>query len=216
MSDELAGGTMLAERPATPPAPGELKIREKRSWRNWQLVAAAGVMFLAGLYVESLSHVKPAPAVSSGYKLPPPATGGQSSNATATTVAGAGSAAATQPGSEAAGSTATSTPAADQVAIILLPRYPAGTGGTTGNWTSPSFTVSTGTWDIGWAYACTGSNPSFQVMVGPSNSVAVTGTSTSGQGVTPQSSSGTFTLAVQATAACYWAVKVTGVGTPAS
>ncbi|HMK63847.1 MAG TPA: hypothetical protein VK386_09530, partial [Acidimicrobiales bacterium] len=127
-----------------------------------------------------------------------------------TTTAPAGSVSTTLPTS---GASATTLP---QVAIVLVPRYPAGTGGTTGSWTSPSFTVASSPWNIGWAYACTGSNPSFTVTVNPGNTAAVTGTSLTGQNVTPESTTGTFTITATGSAGCQWAVKVTGIGTPAS
>ena len=36
-----------------PPAPGQLGIREKRSWKTWQLLAFGVVMLVVGLYIES-------------------------------------------------------------------------------------------------------------------------------------------------------------------
>jgi hypothetical protein len=44
----------------------------------------------------------------------------------------------------------------------------------------------------------------------PSGTPAVTSAAASGQSVTPQSSLGSQQIVVQASAACRWAVKVTG------
>ncbi|HMK63693.1 MAG TPA: hypothetical protein VK386_08745, partial [Acidimicrobiales bacterium] len=78
MDEGAPGGSTLLEHNERVPVPGELKIHEKRSWKTWQLCAMALAMFLVGLYVESLSHVKPVAAISNSYKLPPPASSGSS------------------------------------------------------------------------------------------------------------------------------------------
>ncbi len=87
-----------------------------------------------------------------------------------------------------------------------------------GNWTSPSFNIAGGTWNIGWAFQCvpapTG-GPSFQIFVvntgaPPGSAPAVTSTAATGNAITPQTSTGSQQVVVQTTAACRWAVKVTG------
>ncbi|HLX87000.1 MAG TPA: hypothetical protein VKR22_00860 [Acidimicrobiales bacterium] len=200
--------------------PGTLGIRERRAWRTWQLAGAAVLTFVFGLYIESLSHAKAGTSASPStpaYKLPTPTTvaGGASRSGTTVPVTGAGG------GGTGGGSTTTTaaptsgpttTVAATGTAIVLVPRYQA-----TGNWTSNSFTVTGGTWNIGWAYQCTpppASGPGFQVSVSPGGSTAVTESNASGQGVTPVTSTGAQTISVQAAPGCVWVVKATGIGTP--
>ena len=87
-----------------------------------------------------------------------------------------------------------------------------------GNWTSASFTTTAAPWNIGWAFRCApapAAGPSFQVFVTPAGSPpagtpAISETGASGQSVTAQSSPGAQTLVVQAPAGCTWIVKVTG------
>lgn len=200
--------------------PGTLGIRERRSWRTWQLIGAGLLTFVFGLYIESLSHAKAAPATtgssSRAYTPPPPsgasttlAAGGRTGSSTTVPATGASGASTTT--APASTTLPTTTVAASGTPVTLVPRYQA-----QGNWTSPSFTITGGTWNIGWAYQCTpppASGPGFQVTVGPSGTTAVTGTNPSGQGVTPVTSTGAQTISVQAPAGCVWVVKVTGVGT---
>ena len=98
-------------------------------------------------------------------------------------------------------------------ATVLVPQTTM-----SGNWTSPSFTIAGGTWNIGWAFQCapapTG-GPSFQIFVvntgaPPGSAPAVTSTAATGNAITPQTSTGSQQVVVQTTAACRWAVKVTG------
>ena len=96
---------------------------------------------------------------------------------------------------------------------VLLPEDQA-----SGNATTASFTVGGGTWNIGWAYQCTppASGPAFEVFVVPANGTpgstpAVTGTAASGQSVTPQTSTGSQKLVIEAPSGCRWVVKVTGI-----
>ena len=87
-----------------------------------------------------------------------------------------------------------------------------------GNWTSPAFTIAGGTWNIGWAFQCApapSGGPSFQIFVVNSGAAAgttpaVTSTAASGQAVSPETTAGSQQIIVQTTAACRWAVKVTG------
>ena len=88
----------------------------------------------------------------------------------------------------------------------------------TGNWTSPTFNIAGGTWNIGWAFACDpvpAQTPTFAVFVvnagaSPGTTPAVTSTAPSGQSVTPQTTTGSQQIVVQSPAGCRWVVKVTG------
>ena len=88
----------------------------------------------------------------------------------------------------------------------------------TGDWTSPVFNIAGGTWNIGWAFACSpvpASTPTFEVFVvntgaSPGPSPAVTSSAPSGQSVAPQTTTGSQQIDVRAPAGCRWAVKVTG------
>ncbi len=89
-----------------------------------------------------------------------------------------------------------------------------------GNWTSSSFTVGSGPWNLGWAYQCTpapAAGPAFQVFVfatgaSPGITPSVIGTPASGNGVTALSTLGSQQLEVRTPSSCVWKVKVTGVG----
>ena len=51
------GDTMNAPGPETgdaPPAPGQLMIKEQRSWRTWQLSTAAGAAVVFGMFLGNL------------------------------------------------------------------------------------------------------------------------------------------------------------------
>ena len=232
-----AGSDPAQAQPADPllassyqPEEGELKIKERRSWKTWQLLIAVALAVGFGMWLNGNAGTAsgdPAASgsgASGGYKLPP-------DGASATTVpasaaaAGAGSTATTAAGSTsttAAGSTSTTTAggstattAAPTVgpATVLIPQTTQ-----TGNWTSPAFTIAGGTWNIGWAFQCapapTG-GPSFQIFVvnsgaAPGSTPAVTSTAASGQSVSPETTAGSQQVIVQTTAACRWAVKVTG------
>lgn len=202
------------------PAPGELRIREKRTWKTWQLAVAMGLAVLIGLAINYRTVAATQSPGSSGgaYTLPTQAT------STTTTSAGGGSAAGTSTttttttSSTGAGSsptsstTTTSTGGSSQARLLLGPTQ------SQGNWTSPVFTITAPGWDIGWAFRCTvapTSGPSFQVSVAPAGltptgAAAISETGPSGQAVTTQSSTGQQVLVVQAPADCAWAVKVTG------
>lgn len=90
-----------------------------------------------------------------------------------------------------------------------------------GDWTSPSFDIAGGQWNIGWAFECSpapAGAPSFEVFVVPAGSSvsaaavpAVNESGSSGQSVTSQSTSGSQEIVVEAGSSCVWAVKVTGV-----
>jgi hypothetical protein len=205
------GGDSGTERPER----GELHIKERRSWRTWQLAMACAVTALIGMY---LGHGSGSPSASgagtsgSAYHVPPPSASA-SGTATTTTVAQSASSATTT----SLPTTATTAPtAATGTATVLVPRYQA-----QGNWTSTAFTITGGTWNIGWAFQCSpvpASGPSFQVFVvksgaAPAPPAAVSQTGASGQSINAQTSLGAQQLVVQAPAGCIWVVKVTGVGT---
>ena len=199
------------------PAPGELQIKERRAWKTWQMVVAVAVAILVGFWLNGTtggstsSQSSEAPA----YKLP---TSGTAATTT-TTAASSGSTTTTASGGSttttAAGGSTTTTPsaaAAGPARVLLGPTQMQG------NWTSPVFTITAGSWNIGWAFSCTpapASGPSFQVSVAPSGSSpsgtpAISETGASGQSVSAQTTTGAQTLVVQAPAGCTWVVKVTG------
>jgi hypothetical protein len=220
------------------PEKGELNIKERRTWKSWQLVSAVILAAVIGMAINgNLGSATGTSAASGGggYKLPPPnsstasTTGGSATKSatgagtatTTTTAAGAtsstvaGSSSTTLPANGATQSTASTTPAAVGPATILVPEVQQ-----TGNWTSPAFTISGGTWNIGWAFQCVpppSATPTFQIFVvtsggSPAGSPAVTSSAASGNAVTPLTSAGAQQVVVETTAACRWAVKVTGSG----
>jgi len=214
------------------PEPGELKIKERRSWKTWQLLSAVLIAAIFGMWINGNTGGGAASTTGTSTgsgKLPPPsasssgsgAAGGTATTTTAAAAAGGSSTTTTAAGGSttttaAGGSTTTSTPsptAAPGPARVLLtsPQLQ-------GNWTSTSFTTTAAPWNIGWAFRCApapATGPSFQVFVTPAGSSptgtpAVSESGPSGQSVTAQSSLGAQTLVVQAPAGCTWIVKVTG------
>ncbi len=215
------------------PAKGELKIKERRSWRTWQLLSAVLVAAVLGMWINGStggSATDASGGPSAGGTLPPPSgttattgagsgTNAGSGSATSTTAAGststtaAGSSTGTTVAGGSSGSTATSAPATVGPATVLVPEVQQ-----TGNWTSSAFTIAGGTWNIGWAFQCVPAptaTPSFQIFVvknggAPGSTPAVTSSVASGNAITPLTSTGAQQVIVQTTAACRWAVKVTG------
>ena len=219
--------------PDTLPQPGELKIKERRSWKTWQLLTAVLVAAIVGMWINGDTGGTSTASGSSsgGGALPPPsaASGGSSaggSAATTTTTATAGSSVTTTTiagGSTtttvAGGSTTTSTAAAGSSTAAAGPaRVLLTSPQLQGNWTSPSFTTTAAPWNIGWAFKCApapAAGPSFQVFVTPAGSsstgtAAISEMGASGQSVSAQTSLGAQTLVVQVPAGCTWIVKVTG------
>jgi hypothetical protein len=209
------------------PEPGELHIVGRRSWKTWQLLLAVVIAAVLGMAFNgvtgSASGTSASSGSSGGYKLPPPnastAGGGSSgaghSSASTTTTTSAGG---STPASGAAGSVTTTTAAASVTqatgpATVLIPSTQQ-----SGNWTSGTFNIAGGAWNIGWAFQCTpvpASTPTFAVFVvnagaSPGSTPAVTSAAASGNAVTPQTSTGSQQIVVQAPPACRWAVKVTG------
>ena len=203
------------------PAPGDLHIKGRLSWKTWQLVVAVLVALLVGMALNyksvgatSSTSNKPAytlPGSSGGATTTTsPSSGGSK---TTTTAAGATTTTAAGGSTTTSTSSSTSSTAAPGPAGVLLssPQLQ-------GNWTSPSFTTTAAGWNIGWAFRCVptpAGGPSFQVFVTPAGSSptgtpAISETGASGQSVTSQSTLGAQTLVVQAPATCEWVVKVTG------
>ena len=218
------------------PEKGELKIRERRSWKTWQLLTAVVIAAVLGMWFNGnagspsgISNGSGAGGTSrGGYTLPPAAgshtgTGApgatgtsttSAATATSTTAEGAttstsGSASTTA----AAGSPPSTAPVVVGPATVLVPEIQQ-----TGNWTSPAFTIAGGTWNIGWAFQCVPvptATPTFQIFVvnngaAPGSTPAVTSSAGSGSAVTPLTSTGSQQIIVQTSASCRWAVKVTG------
>jgi hypothetical protein len=228
-----AGADVITARPglessdgSAMPARGELGIKEKRTWKTWQLVTGMLVALLLGMAVDyylaggqgSATSSSGAPAyhipTSNGSTTTTSSTAGGSSGSTTTAAAG-GSTTTTQAG----GSTTTSTsPSTSPTAAAGPARVLMGPMQLQGNWTSPAFTTTAAGWNIGWAFRCVpapASGPSLQVFVtpagsSPSGTPVISETGPSGQSVTTQSTLGTQTLVVQAPATCTWVVKVTG------
>jgi hypothetical protein len=269
------------------PAPGELKIRERRSWRTWQLLVFVAGALVVGMAIGNSGGSNAAP-VAKSYTLPAPAgspaspstsaalaagvstttqvsaggtaTAGSSSTLVTTTVAGTTGAAvvpatsapsqsgthmttttastggavvtslaerngnysvgtAPPTSASAAGSSlaptsapSTTTPSATAgpPGGVLVPRTQAG-----GSWSTHSFTVSSGGWQVGWAYQCGGvrAGPAFQIYVLSAGSAAapqplVQQYTLANQGVTAGTVHGTITLQVEANETCVSAVKV--------
>ena len=171
-------------------------------------------MFLGSCFPTGTSSPTAGKGSSGGtYTLPPeggsPATtaAGSTSASTPVTSATKGTSSTTAPAA-----TPTSAPAAGPLVVLLGPVQ------SQGSWTSNPFTVTGGSWNIGWAFRCTpapATGPSFQVFVVPAgatpgSTAAVSETGGSGQSVTAQSTTGSQELVVRAPAGCIWAVKVTG------
>ncbi len=191
-----ADGTVAGGPAPAPPAPGELHIKEKRSWKTWQLVTGMLVAALIGMALNYNSSGASSSASSGGskaYKLPPPAATGGAAPTTTTpsstlppgSTKGARSHAAASGGATHQHASVATTTTAPAVTTTT-------TGATTtttasgaapgplqllipvtqmhGNWTSPAFNITAAPWNIGWAFQCTpapASGPSFQVFVAP-------------------------------------------------
>ncbi|MGP8059525.1 MAG: hypothetical protein ACLP9C_07815 [Acidimicrobiales bacterium] len=177
------------------PAPGELHLKERRTWKTWQLALGMLVAALVGMALNyNSSSASSSSSGTKAYTLPPPAASGSSApttttpsttlpaGSTKTTSAHSGSThssaarssattsttapAATTTTTAASGSTSTTVAQSTGPIQILVPDTQLH-----GNWTSPAFTITSPPWNIGWAFQCTpapASGPSFQVFVAPS------------------------------------------------
>jgi hypothetical protein len=208
------------------PEKGDLKIKERRTWKTWQLLIAVIVAAVVGMWFNgnagSASGTGGGSGSGHGYKLPPAAgssaaagaSGSSSTSAAgaATTTTAAGATTTTVAGGS-SGSTTPTTAAAVGPATVLVPETQQ-----TGNWTSPAFTIAGGTWNIGWAFQCVpapSAPPAFQIFVvnngaAPGASPAVTSSDASGNAIASVTSTGSQQIIVQTGASCRWAVKVTG------
>jgi hypothetical protein len=222
-------GPVRPEEPNPVPAPGSLGLKEKRSWKTWQLAVAVVIAAVVGMAINgnvgaSGSGSSTGTGTSGGgaYTLPPAggsststtaATGGGSTTTTTTTTTAGGKSKDTTTTTATSSSTGSTTTTSTAPARLLL-----GPTQLQGNWTSPAFTITAPTWNIGWAFQCTpapASGTSFEVFVtaagaSPGAAPAISETGPSGQSVTAQTSLGKQTLVVEAPANCAWAVKVTG------
>jgi hypothetical protein len=230
----LSGVSWSVEPPAQGSqslAAGSTVIKIRRSWKPWQKMWQLAAIFIVGLVLGLLINYGGGgngsgtqSSASQSSNLPPPASTGAGATTT-TTTAGTHSTTTTSstPGSStttttaAAGSATTTTTSATAVTgtpSILIPATQM-----KGNWTSSSFTVAGGTWNIGWAFQCSPtpvSGPSLQIFVvapgaNPSGSPAVGETGASGQSVTPQTGAGAHEVVVESPSSCVWAVKVSGI-----
>jgi len=237
--DGTGVGAGVPDRSSRPPAPGELHIKEKRTWKTWQLLSAMVVAALIGMWLNYDSGGSSQAATTKSYALPPQAaTGGAAPTTTAPSSVPTDSGGKTAPKSRAPSgatkgtTTASTTAAASSVTTTSAPGSgspPTTAPGTPlqlllpatqlhGNWTSPSFTTTAAPWNIGWAFRCTPaptSGPSFQVFVAPSGgnpaaTPAVNESGASGQAIATASSLGGQVLMVKSPANCVWVVKVTG------
>jgi hypothetical protein len=103
------------------PAPGSLRLKEKRSWKTWQLVLFSVVAALIGMAINGNVGAGGSSGSGSGtsgggaYTLPP--AGGSSTSTTVSTVGGSTTTSAPTAGS----STTTSAPAADSSTTTTKP-----------------------------------------------------------------------------------------------
>jgi len=212
----------VAARGTDRPRPGDLGIRQKRSWRTWHLVVAVAVSVVLGMVIGNDTSsggggtgTSSNGAAKTTYTLPPPAGSGSSASSTTVPSSSTTTQAAVGGGGGAPSTTTTSsTPAGSGKSTILLPAKQA-----SGNWTSPAFTVGAAPWSLGWAYQCTPApapGSAFEIFVdpagnAPSTTPAVKETASSGAAVTSETSTGQQDLSVQAPTGCVWKVKVAGV-----
>lgn len=206
--------TQVLDAPVARPGPGELGIRERRSWRIWQVALATLTFLGVGVVLGILTGVGSSGSGASQASYTPPPAAGTPAAATPTTAPPAAAPTTTVPAS---GSSTTTSSVPPGPATVLV-----GPTQRSGNWTSPAFTIAGGTWNIGWAFRCTPAptaGPAYQVFVTPANATgaptgtpAVNETGGSGQSVTAQTTAGAQQLVVQAPANCTWVVKVTGLG----
>jgi hypothetical protein len=180
------------------PQAGELKIKERRSWKTWQLLSVALVAAILGMWINGDTGGGGSSSATGsnpdGGKLPAEGAGtpAASGSGATTTTAAAGGSSATTTTTASGGSAATTTTAAGGSTTTTV------TGGSTtattaagaaagparqlllspqqkGNWTSTAFTTTVAPWNIGWAFSCApapAGGPSFQVFVTPAGSSA--------------------------------------------
>ena len=209
-------------QPVNSPQPGDLGIREKRSWATWQFITAIVIAALIGMAIGHSGGSSSAAGGAGGGQtlrtLPPESTG--PSGATATTVAGAtgtSSSIASNAGAStttSAGGTSTTTKSGASTTTTAPPGPQAylihnlqGTGPTN----LPALKIAGGQWTIGWAYRCVlapGGAAKFQIL-GAATPVNEQGRN--GSGTTQESKAGAQQLRIVTDPACAWAVTVVGV-----
>jgi len=189
------GGALPPPSDGTPQA-GEFKIKERRSWKTWQLLSVALVAAVLGMWIngDTGGGTSATSANPDNGKLPAEGAGASTTSAsggTATTIAAGGSSATTT--TAAGGSSATTTTAAGGATTTTVAggsttattAAGAAAGGPArvlllspqqkGNWTSTAFTTTVAPWNIGWAFSCApapAAGPSFQVFVTTAGSSA--------------------------------------------
>jgi hypothetical protein len=204
------------------PAPGELNIKERRSWKSWQLVVAMVAAALVGMALNYRSVGATQSSNQGAYQLPPAAGSGASTTTTGavatTSTTDSGSSTTTTSTSDSGSTTTTMLSTTATSAAVAPAGLLVGPTQSHGNWTSPAFGITTPGWNIGWAFQCTPAptaGPSFEIFVtpvgtSPSGAPAISETGASAQSVTSETSTGQQVLVVEAPANCEWAVKVTG------
>jgi hypothetical protein len=214
-SPYVSSGDSWGGKPSTdaPLAVGSLKIKEPRSWKPWQKPWQLAAMFIAGLLVGFLltyggNTTTKASSSSVSHTLPP-----QSSSGTTTTTSAPSANTTTSTTTSTSPSTSTTGPTTG-VLQVLVPAHQS-----RGSWTSPPFTITSGQWNIGWAYQCTPaptSGPAFQVFIVPAGGTpgnpTVNESAGTGKAVTAETTPGSQQVQVQSPASCIWVVKVTGIG----
>jgi hypothetical protein len=209
------------------PARGELGIKEKRTWKTWQLLVGIAAAALIGMAINyRVVGASQASSTKGAYTLPAPSGSATTTTTASTTGSDVGTSTTTAStggpdvgtsttiagGSSTSSSTTTSSVASTPARVLLGPTQ------SQGNWTSPAFTATSPGWNIGWAFQCPSAPPSgasFQISVtpvgsSPSGAPAISETGASGQAVSAQSTVGQQILTVQAAPSCVWAIKVTG------
>ena len=212
------------------PQPGELKIKERRSWKTWQLLTSLLVRSRLR-NVDQRGHRRSAAERKQFWKreAASPLRGLRNSG-------GGGAATTTRLRTVEVGDHDHRRSAGDHhddsrrvyhdlcaggivtAAARACPRVLLTSPQQQGNWTSHSFTTTAAPWNIGWAFSapplrpqvprsrCSSRRPGRRSTGRPRSARP----GASGQSVTPQSSLGAQALVVQAPASCTWVIKVTG------
>jgi hypothetical protein len=190
--------------PPPPPASAQAPQRERR-WRTWQLLAAAGIALLIGVYIGRATSSSSGRSTAVDASAPAQDAGSSSGAQPA-----AGDRQPRVPAS-APPSPATSAPAAavnGHDVLLNVPRQ-------TGPLITQHFTVAGPRWTLGWAYDCTaapGGTGAFDIKIfdgagNPSNDGGIGQEGAKGSSVVAYTSTGERYLWV--TTNCVWAIRVT-------
>jgi hypothetical protein len=179
-------------------SPGGLTIRDRRSWKTWQLITAMTASLIAGM---AIAHTGSGAASAAGDTTPLYSLQPQASSSTAPTASAAPTTSREAP-----------VPLKTGPAVILLPN-------TNGKGAKTLATFSAGgAWKIGYAFDCSaaaGGTGYFRVFVEnvgvSATTPAIDKTARSGSGIASQTTTGEIRIHISADAACRWAVKATGV-----